>query len=106
MAGEIIVLVTAASREEAEKIGTTLVDERIAACVNIVPEIRSLFFWQGKTQDEHEVLLICKSMLPLLEKLTVRVKELHSYSVPEIVALPIIGGSPEYLSWLQESTGP
>ena len=105
MAEEIIVLVTASSEEEAVKIGKALVNEHVVACVNIVPEIRSLFFWQGTTQDEREILLVCKSRLPLLEKLTARVKELHSYSVPEVVALPIIGGSEAYLSWVRESTG-
>jgi len=104
MAGEIVVFVTAAAKDEAEKIGSALVGEHLAACVNIIPEIRSFFFWQGKLQAEHEVLLVCKSRLPLLDKLTARVKALHSYTVPEIVALPIIGGAPEYLAWLHQST--
>lgn len=103
MADEIIVLITATSKEEAARIGTVLVNEHIAACVNIVPQIRSLFFWEGKTQDESEALLIAKSRQPLLERIIARVKALHSYSVPEVIALPIIGGSSEYLSWLRES---
>jgi len=105
LAGEIIVLITASSKEEAAKIGTALVEEHLAACVNIVPEIRSLFFWEGKTQDERESLLVCKSRQPLLEQLITRVKALHSYTVPEVLALPIVGGSSEYLAWLRESTG-
>jgi len=104
MAGEIIVLVTAASQDEAERIGRRLVDDHLAACVNIVPEIRSLFFWEGKTQQEREVLLICKSRQPLLEKLIATVQSLHSYSVPEIIAVPIVGGSGDYLAWLNRST--
>jgi periplasmic divalent cation tolerance protein len=104
MADEIIVLITAASKEEASRIGTALVNEHIAACVNIVPQVRSLFFWEGKIQDESELLLIAKSRQPLLERLIARVKALHSYSVPEVIALPIIGGSSQYLSWLREST--
>jgi periplasmic divalent cation tolerance protein len=104
MAGEIIVLITASSANEAEKIGTALVDEHLAACVNMVPEIRSLFFWEGKTRDEHETLLICKSRQQLLDKLIQRVKELHSYTVPEILALPIIGGSSDYIAWMLEAT--
>jgi periplasmic divalent cation tolerance protein len=104
MADEILVLITAASKEEASRIGTALVSEHMAACVNIVPQIRSLFFWEGKTQDESELLLIAKSRQPLLERIIARVKELHSYSVPEVIALPIIGGSSQYLNWLKEST--
>jgi periplasmic divalent cation tolerance protein len=106
MADEIIVLITASSKEEALKIGTALVDEHLAACVNILPEIRSLFFWEGKTQNEQETLLIGKSRQPLLEQLVARVKTLHSYAVPEVFALPIIGGSREYLEWLNQTTKP
>ena len=104
MADEIIVLITATSMEEAAKIGTALVNEHIAACANIAPQIRSLFFWEGKTQDEKEALIIIKSRLPLLDRIIARVKEHHSYSVPEVIALPIIGGSTEYLRWLNDST--
>ena len=104
MAGEIIVLITAGSGEEAATIARALVDEHIAACVNVVPEVRSLFFWEGKTQDAREALLICKSRQPLLENLISRVKSLHSYAVPEVLALPIIAGSRDYLDWLREST--
>ena len=104
MADEIIVLITASSKDEAVKIGTALVNEHLAACVNIVQEVRSLFFWEGKTHDERETLLIAKSRQPLLEPLIARVKALHSYTVPEVIALPILGGSPEYLRWLNETT--
>jgi periplasmic divalent cation tolerance protein len=104
MADEIIVLITASSKEEAVKLGTALVEERLAACVNIVPEVRSLFSWEGKTQDERETLLIAKSRQPLLRQLVSRVKSLHSYTVPEVIALPIVGGSEDYLAWLSEST--
>jgi periplasmic divalent cation tolerance protein len=104
MGDEIIVFMTAASRDEAAKIGKTLVDEHLAACVNIVPEIRSIYFWEGRTHDEAEALLIAKSRQPLLEKLVQRVESLHSYTVPEIIALPIVGGSTKYLQWLNETT--
>ena len=100
----IVVLITASSRDEASAIGTALVNERLAACVNIVPEVRSLFFWNGKTRDACETLLVCKSRQELFERLTERVKGLHSYSVPEIVALPIVAGSPDYLAWLRDAT--
>jgi periplasmic divalent cation tolerance protein len=104
LADEIVVLITASSKDEAATIGAALVQERLAACVNIVPEVRSLFFWEGKAQDERETLLIVKSSLPLLETLISRVKSLHSYSVPEVIALPIVGGSTDYLTWLRETT--
>jgi periplasmic divalent cation tolerance protein len=104
MGDEIIVLITTSTRDEAVKIGTALVDGHLVACVNIVPEVRSLFFWEGKKQDERETLLICKSRLPLMEQLVERVKSLHSYSVPEVIALPIIAGSREYLDWVKDAT--
>jgi periplasmic divalent cation tolerance protein len=101
---EIIVLITTPTRDEAVKIGSALVDERLAACVNIVPEMRSLFFWEGKIQDERETLLICKSRLPRMEQLVARVKSLHSYAVPEVIALPIVAGSRDYLDWVKDAT--
>jgi len=104
MADEIIVLITAPSKDEAARIGTALVNEHIAACVNILPQIRSLFFWEGKSQDESETLIIVKSRLSLLDRIIARVKELHSYTMPEVIAIPVIGGSPEYLQWLKDST--
>ncbi len=102
MAGELIVLITVSSSDEAEKVGTSLVEEHLAACVNIIPGIRSIFFWEGKVQVEQELTLLCKSTQQLLDKLISRVKELHSYTVPEILALPVVGGSADYLSWLRE----
>jgi periplasmic divalent cation tolerance protein len=105
MGDEIVVLITASKKDEAVIIGKVLVDEHLAACVNIVPEVRSLFFWEGKTQDEQETLLIVKSRLAHMEKLVSRVKSLHSYAVPEVIALPIVAGSADYLSWLRERTG-
>ncbi len=104
MTDGIIVLITAASQDEAGTISRALVEEHLAACVNIVPQVRSLFFWEGKTQEAGEALLICKSRKQLLDEVVKRVKILHSYSVPEIIALPIVAGSPEYLSWLHDST--
>lgn len=100
----VIVLITAGSQEEASAIGAALVGEHLAACVNIVPQVRSLFFWEGKTEDALEALLICKSRKPVMRALIDRVKKLHSYTVPEIIALPIIDGSSEYLAWIDEST--
>jgi periplasmic divalent cation tolerance protein len=104
MTDGIIVLITASTPEEAAKIAASLVDGHLAACVNIVPEVRSLFFWEGRTHDARESLLICKSRKHLMEDLVSRVRALHSYTVPEIIALPIVAGSADYLNWLKENT--
>lgn len=98
----ITVLVTASRREEAEKIARKLLDERVAACVNIVEGVRSLFWWQGKIDEASEVLMIIKTRLDLFEKVIEYVKMLHSYTVPEVIALPIIAGNAEYLKWIDE----
>src|SRR5438876_9618887 len=100
----LVVLITVASREEAERIARRLVEDRLAACVNIVPQVRSLFIWQGKFSQEDECLLVAKSRRARFRELTTAVKQLHSYSVPEIIALPILLASTEYLRWLAEST--
>lgn len=104
MGDELVALITASGREEAQRIGTILVEERLAACVNIVPEVQSLFFWEGKSRDEREALLIVKSRMPLWDRLVARVRAVHSYTVPEIIALPIVAGYPDYLDWLRETT--
>lgn len=99
----ILVFVTASSGDEASSIGKRLVKEKLAACVNIIPGMRSLYVWEGNFYDEGEVLLVIKSCQDLLDKIVTRVKELHSYEVPEVIALPIIGGSEDYLQWMEES---
>lgn len=104
MSEEIVILITAGSQDEAAKIARTLVDERLAACVNVLPGVRSFFFWEGRTQDAAETLMICKSRLPVMERIIARVKELHSYTVPEIIALPVTAGLPDYLRWVADST--
>ncbi len=101
-----VVLITTSSPEEAEKIGKALVCERLAACANIVKEIRSFFFWQGKVEDEREALIIVKTKASLFPSLVERVKALHSYTVPEIIALPILMGSESYLRWMDDVTSP
>ena len=100
----IVILITAGSVEEGEKIANALVESRLAACANIIPSVRSIFFWEGKTCQESEVLLVVKSRRQLLEKIIDKVKQVHSYKVPEIIALPVIDGSREYLKWVEEST--
>jgi periplasmic divalent cation tolerance protein len=100
----IVVLVTAPSAEDAAKIARALVEERLAACANIVGDVRSIYRWEGKVEDDSEALMVIKTREELFDKLEKRVKELHSYSVPEVIALPIAKGSPEYLKWLEEET--
>jgi periplasmic divalent cation tolerance protein len=102
---EIVVLITASSEDEAAKIAKTLVGARLAGCVNIIKDIRSIYAWEGKVEDESEVLMIAKTQKALFNNLIKKVKELHSYTVPEIIALPIIDGSEDYLKWLREVTG-
>ena len=100
----IVVLVTCSSMEEAEKIGNSLVEKKLAACVNVVPEIKSIFYWKGKISREKEILLIAKSRMELFESIQSKVKELHSYEVPQIIALPIEAGSEKYLGWIKMET--
>jgi periplasmic divalent cation tolerance protein len=104
MSESIVVLVTCGSEEQAANIANSLVEDRLAACVNIISPIRSIYRWEGKTWDEKEWMLIIKTRKKNFEGLEKRVKSLHSYSVPEIIALPIIEGSESYLKWLEETT--
>jgi periplasmic divalent cation tolerance protein len=99
----IVVLITAGNEEEAHKIAKLLVKEKKAACVNIVPGVDSLFHWKGKIDSARESLLLVKTRAPLLSEIISLVKEVHSYEVPEIIALPIIGGSEEYIKWLNSA---
>ena len=104
MSDSLVVFVTSGSEEEALKIAHALVEERLAACVNLVSPIRSIYRWEGKICDEKEWLLVMKTHMGRFDALEKRVKALHSYSVPEIIALPIVTGSPSYLNWLKEMT--
>jgi periplasmic divalent cation tolerance protein len=99
----IIVLSTTDTPELAEKIAAALVDAREAACVNIVPGVRSIYRWEGKVCKESECLLLIKSSAGKFEAIQKRIRLLHSYQVPEIIALPVSDGDPEYLKWLQSS---
>jgi periplasmic divalent cation tolerance protein len=100
----LVVYISAPNEEEAAKIAKILVEERLAGCVNIIKDIRSIYSWQGKLEDEKEVLMIVKTRLELFSALTSKVKELHSYTVPEVIAMPIVDGSEEYIKWLKEAT--
>jgi periplasmic divalent cation tolerance protein len=96
----IIVLITAKDAGEAQKMTKALLKRRQAACVNIVPEVDSHFWWQDRLEAAKESLLIVKTREALLPDIIKSVKKMHSYDVPEIIALPIIGGSEEYLGWV------
>ena len=101
---EIVIFITAPGEDEAARIACSLVEARLAACANIVRNVRSIYTWQGTIQDDSEVLMIVKTRKSLFRAVSGKVKELHSYEVPEIIALPIIDGWPDYLHWLNEST--
>lgn len=98
----ILVLITASSLQEGEKIGGSLVENGLAACCNIIPEIKSIFKWKGKLCKEKEVLLLVKSKMSLFKKLEKKVKQLHSYETPEIIAFPIETGLKDYFKWMDE----
>lgn len=98
----IVLLITTATAEEAQRISRALVEQRKAACVNIVPGVSSLFWWQGKLDSTEESLLIVKTKASLLSEIVTLVKEIHSYDIPEIIALPIVGGNQDYLEWIQK----
>ncbi len=99
-----IMLTTAGSQEEAGKIAYALVERRLAACVNIVPQIESVYRWQGKVETAQEWLLLIKTKAPLYERVRDAVKELHSYDLPECIMLEVTAGSQEYLAWIAENT--
>ena len=96
----VLALVTTASKKEAEEIAQTLLDKKLVACANIVGPVSSLFNWSGKREEVEEYLIFLKSHRNLTDKLAETVKALHSYEVPEIIVLPIVGGSESYLNWL------
>ena len=97
---KVVVLITTATAEEAHGIAELLLNQRKAACVNIVPRVNSLFRWQGKLDSAQESLLIVKTRASLLPEIIEMVKSAHSYEVPEIIALPVISGNEDYLKWV------
>ncbi len=96
----IVVFITTATTDEARRISRVLLEQRKAACVNIVPRVSSYFWWQDKLDSKQESLLIIKTKASLLDEIVRLVKEIHSYEVPEVIALPIVGGSEDYLDWV------
>lgn len=100
-----VIYSTAPDADTAARIARTLVDERLAACGNLVPGVRSIYRWQGAVQDEAEVVLILKTRAEQVEALTRRLVELHPYEVPDVVALPVTSGHGPYLDWVRQNSG-
>lgn len=96
--------ITARDKEEAGKIGRELVENRLAACINIIDNMNSIYWWEGKIQDDNEVILIAKTKESLVPDLIEKVKSMHSYKCPCIVSLPILNGNKDYLEWIQKET--
>ena len=101
---KIAILVTAGSKKEAEFIARDLVKKKLAACVNIIPSVRSIYTWKGRIETSKECLLIAKTRVGLFPRVEKAVKSLHSYECPEITALPLTKGSADYMCWIEEST--
>ncbi|MGH9404375.1 MAG: divalent-cation tolerance protein CutA [Terriglobia bacterium] len=102
----IVVLTTTGELREARKLARRLVDSRLAACVNISSPVRSLYRWQGKTVDEREYVILIKTRRDRFRELSEAILEMHSYTTPEIIALPVSAGSQDYLSWIGDSVAP
>lgn len=100
----IVVLVTAANNEEAQRISKGVLEAKLGACCNVINSIQSHFWWEGRLDQSQEVLIIIKTKKSLFTKLAKKVKSLHTYRVPEIIALPIVAGSKDYLNWIKTST--
>ena len=99
-----LVLVTVSGQQEADRISSVLLEERKAACVNIIPKVASRYWWQGKIDSADELLLLIKTRMALVPQIVQLVKQNHSYTVPEIIAIPIAAGSEEYLAWIDAET--
>ena len=99
----IVLFITTANAGEAQQISRVLLGQRKAACVNIIPKVDSLFWWEDRLDSAQESLLIVKTKASLLSEIIKLVKKMHSYTVPEIIALPIVGGNQDYLEWIEKS---
>lgn len=104
MTGSAVVLVSASSQNEADKIARELVNTKLAACVSIIPNMRSIYTWEGKVEDSEEYLLIIKTRAELFEQVKQAIQGLHSYKIPEIISLPITHALDDYVRWINEVT--
>jgi periplasmic divalent cation tolerance protein len=103
---KILVMITAGSEEEGARIAKALLDERLIACANLVSGVRSLYRWEGRTCDDREILMLCKTRGELFPRLSEKVKSIHSYEVPEIIAFPLVQGWQSYFDWVEQETMP
>jgi periplasmic divalent cation tolerance protein len=103
MTDKIVVLTTCAVESDAERMARALVDARLAACVNVVPRVRSFYHWKGETQSSEEFLLIVKTSRDLFGALRAELEKLHPYELPELLAVPVVAGAEDYLRWLQSN---
>ena len=101
-----IAYITCGDLSEAERIGRALVGDRLAACVNILPGLRSIFWWQGHLEENPEIILIAKTSVTNMDGVIARVKSLHRYATPCVVFLPVVGGNPPFLDWLRSEMSP
>jgi len=106
MTDKIVVFSACDSEEQAAKIARSVVEQRLAACVNIVPGARSIYHWKGQIEDAAEWMLIIKSRRDLMEQLRAAIGKIHSYEVPELLAVPVVDGSESYLAWIDREIGP
>lgn len=100
----VMIVIATSTEEEAEKIGKTLVEEKLAASANIIPSIKSFFFWKGEFNSVSEAIILLNTRHDLFEKIQQRARELHSYELPEVIAVPILAGSSDFLAWVKENT--
>lgn len=105
MSDALIVFSTCATREEAGRIARAVVEERLAACAQLLPPIQSIYRWQGAIEQSEEILMLFKTTSPHFAALGKRITEMHSYDTPEIIAVPVAAGAEKYLNWLRETTG-
>jgi periplasmic divalent cation tolerance protein len=106
MTDKIVIYSTCSDADEAKRLATHLVEQRLAACVNVVRGVDSYYWWRGKVEQSAEVLLLIKTSRELFERLRLEWERLHSYEIPELVAVPIVEGAPDYLSWLEAELAP
>lgn len=100
-----LIYATASSRDEAVRLGRALVEQRLVACANVIDGATSIYWWEGAVQEAGEAVLLCKTRSELVEVVVARVRELHTYSCPCVVALPITAGNPQFLDWIVAETG-
>jgi len=100
---EIVIFITSGNQEEAKKLARVLVEEKLAACVNILSGVESLYWWKDKIESSKEWMLVVKTQRKMVNRVVKRVKEIHSYEVPEIIALPIVEGNKDYLQWISDA---